>query len=225
MTDIIIIGAGPAGLTAAIYARRAAKSVLVLEAKGYGGQIINTPEIENYPGIKNISGLEIISKNNEIENINYLIFKVDIKRDDTISTQVVYQLYEPEKNKINEKIYLDENNTTVLLSLPIAWREGQLEKIKELSNKNIDAFDSSSPFYIDVCNKFTNSKHDDVFLEDRKKDYYPNEAFCEKGCQFDKFDKITEKIICKCKFKNNMDTFKNVTFDYNKKDVKFEKVK
>ena len=172
---------------------------------------------------KNISGLEIISKNNEMENINYLIFKVDIKRDDTISTQVVYQLYEPEKNKINNKIYLDENNTTVLLSLPIAWREGQLEKIKELSNKNIDAFDSSSPFYIDVCNKFTNSKHDDVFLEDRKKDYYPNEAFCEKGCQFDKFDKITEKIICKCKFKNNMDTFKNVTFDYNKKDSKFEK--
>ena len=172
---------------------------------------------------KDISGLEIISKNNEMENINYLIFKVDIKRNDTISTQVVYQLYEPEKNKINEKIYLDENNTTVLLSLPIAWREGQLDKIKELSNKNIDAFDSSSPFYIDVCNKFTNSKHDDVFLEDRKKDYYPNEAFCEKGCQFDKFDKITEKIICKCKFKNNMDTFKNVTFDYNKKDVKFEK--
>ena len=42
-------------------------------------------------------------------------------------------------------------------------------------------------------------------------------------CAINKFDKITEKIICKCKFKNNMDTFKNVTFDYNKKDVKFEK--
>ena len=47
MTDIIIIGAGPAGMTAAIYARRAAKSVLVLEALSYGGQIINTPDIEN----------------------------------------------------------------------------------------------------------------------------------------------------------------------------------
>ncbi len=58
MTDIIIIGAGPAGMTAAIYARRASKSVLVLEAMSYGGQIINTPDIENYPVAAHISGFE-----------------------------------------------------------------------------------------------------------------------------------------------------------------------
>lgn len=58
MTDIVIIGAGPAGLTAAIYARRAGKSVLVLEGATYGGQIVNTPDIENYPGIKHISGFD-----------------------------------------------------------------------------------------------------------------------------------------------------------------------
>ena len=62
MTDIIIIGAGPAGLTAAIYARRAAKSVLMLEAKGYGGQIINTPHIENYPVAAHISGFDFATK-------------------------------------------------------------------------------------------------------------------------------------------------------------------
>ena len=45
-------------MTAAIYARRASKSVLVLEALTYGGQIINTPEVENYPGIKSISGFD-----------------------------------------------------------------------------------------------------------------------------------------------------------------------
>lgn len=54
--DIIIIGAGPAGMTAAIYARRASKKVLVLEAKTYGGQIINTLDIENYPVESHISG-------------------------------------------------------------------------------------------------------------------------------------------------------------------------
>lgn len=59
MYDIIIVGAGPAGLTAALYAGRANKKVLVLEAKAYGGQIINTPKIENYPGIPNISGFEL----------------------------------------------------------------------------------------------------------------------------------------------------------------------
>lgn len=62
MYDIIIIGAGPAGLTAAIYARRASKSVLVLEALSYGGQIINTPEIENYPVAPHISGFEFANK-------------------------------------------------------------------------------------------------------------------------------------------------------------------
>lgn len=58
MYDMIIIGAGPAGLSAAIYGVRAGKSVLVLEGKTYGGQIVNTPEVENYPGISQITGFE-----------------------------------------------------------------------------------------------------------------------------------------------------------------------
>ncbi len=58
MTDIIIVGAGTAGLSAAIYALRAGKSVVVFEQLTYGGQIINTPEVENYPGIKSISGFD-----------------------------------------------------------------------------------------------------------------------------------------------------------------------
>lgn len=57
-SDIIIVGAGTSGLTAAIYARRAGKSVIIIEEKVYGGQIINTPDIENYPGISHISGYE-----------------------------------------------------------------------------------------------------------------------------------------------------------------------
>jgi len=58
MVDVIIIGAGTAGLSAAIYTVRAGKSALVLEAASYGGQIINTPDIENYPGIAHISGFD-----------------------------------------------------------------------------------------------------------------------------------------------------------------------
>ena len=62
MKDLIIVGAGPAGLTAAIYAARAEKKVLVLEAFSYGGQIINTPEIENYPAAAHISGFDFATK-------------------------------------------------------------------------------------------------------------------------------------------------------------------
>ncbi len=58
MYDIIIVGAGTAGMSAAIYGVRAGKSVLMIEAASYGGQIINTPDIANYPGIKNTSGYE-----------------------------------------------------------------------------------------------------------------------------------------------------------------------
>ncbi|MCR4688210.1 MAG: FAD-dependent oxidoreductase [Saccharofermentans sp.] len=58
MADIIIVGAGPAGLSAAIYARRANMDTVVYEGETYGGQIINTPEIENYPAIAKISGFD-----------------------------------------------------------------------------------------------------------------------------------------------------------------------
>lgn len=58
MYDIIIIGAGPAGLTAAIYAARSGKSVLVYEKEGIGGQIAFSPRVENYPGIRSVSGSE-----------------------------------------------------------------------------------------------------------------------------------------------------------------------
>ena len=62
MYDIIIVGAGPAGLTAAIYARRAEKSVLVIEKSTFGGQITHSPRVENYPGFASASGSEIADK-------------------------------------------------------------------------------------------------------------------------------------------------------------------
>ncbi|MBR1952799.1 MAG: FAD-dependent oxidoreductase [Lentisphaeria bacterium] len=62
MYDIVIIGAGPAGLTAAIYARRANKSVLILEKESFGGQITYSPKVENYPGFPEISGAELGEK-------------------------------------------------------------------------------------------------------------------------------------------------------------------
>jgi thioredoxin reductase (NADPH) len=57
MSDIIVVGAGCAGLTAALYAARGGQSVTVLECGGIGGQIASSPRVENYPGIANISGI------------------------------------------------------------------------------------------------------------------------------------------------------------------------
>lgn len=58
MYDLVIIGAGTAGLSAAIYAMRAGLSTLVLEGAMYGGQIIVSPTVENYPGIASVSGAQ-----------------------------------------------------------------------------------------------------------------------------------------------------------------------
>ena len=62
MHDIVIVGAGPAGLTAAIYGRRAGKSVLILEKENFGGQITHSPKVENYPGFRALSGMELGEK-------------------------------------------------------------------------------------------------------------------------------------------------------------------
>lgn len=56
--DIIVIGGGPSGMSAALYALRSGKSVLVLEKENFGGQIANSPRVENFPSIKEISGLD-----------------------------------------------------------------------------------------------------------------------------------------------------------------------
>jgi len=62
MTDIVIIGAGPAGLTAALYAARANKSVTVLEKATFGGQITFSPKVENIPGFACVTGNEFAEK-------------------------------------------------------------------------------------------------------------------------------------------------------------------
>ncbi|MBP0989766.1 MAG: FAD-dependent oxidoreductase [Oscillospiraceae bacterium] len=62
MYDIIVVGGGPAGLTAALYGRRAGKSVLLIEKNAFGGQITWSPKVENFPSVLEISGLELADR-------------------------------------------------------------------------------------------------------------------------------------------------------------------
>ena len=87
MVDVIIIGAGPGGLTTAIYTARAGLKTVVIENKFPGGQMLSTYEIENYPGIKSISGQELAVKMTEqvsdlgVEIVYDSIKKYDIEGD------------------------------------------------------------------------------------------------------------------------------------------------
>ena len=127
MYDIIIIGAGPAGLTAAIYGRRASKKVLVLEAKSYGGQIINTLDIENYPVEAHISGFDFATKlYNQAKDLGAeIVFEkvVDIN-DNGTSKEVVTT-----KNTYNTK--------TVIIATGSENRKLGLENEDELVGKGV----------------------------------------------------------------------------------------
>ena len=83
MHDIIIVGGGPAGLTAAIYGLRAGKSVLVIEKNGFGGQIAYSPKVENIPGTIQISGAEFADKLTE----QVVALGADVELENVISVE------------------------------------------------------------------------------------------------------------------------------------------
>ena len=83
MHDIIIVGGGPAGLTAAIYGLRAGKSVLVIEKNGFGGQIAYSPKVENIPGTIQISGAEFADKLTE----QVMALGADVELENVVSVE------------------------------------------------------------------------------------------------------------------------------------------
>lgn len=136
--DIIIVGSGPAGLTAAIYASRAQKSVLVIEKEAFGGMITHSPKVENYPGYNSISGLELADKfvaqamdlnvSFEFENVIEII-----KSNDTFKVKCEDHLYE---------------SKSVIIATGSKHRELKLEKEKELTGHGISyCAVCDGPFY------------------------------------------------------------------------------
>ena len=127
MYDMIIVGAGPAGLSAAIYGVRAGKSVLVLEADSYGGQIINTPEIENYPAIKHISGYDFATN----------LYEQAIDLGAEIKFEKVLEI----KSENHEKKVITDSNQydgkTIILATGAKSRTLGLDREKELVGRGV----------------------------------------------------------------------------------------
>ncbi len=124
MYDAIIIGAGPAGLTAAIYLKRANKNVLVIEKEGIGGQIASSPLVENYPGFKAISGTELA--NNLYEQIDALGVEL-----------VLEEVKEVTKDK---KVITDESTyeaKTIIIASGCEYRKLHLPGEEELIGSGI----------------------------------------------------------------------------------------
>ena len=206
-------------------------------------------------GDKNIlfhlESLKANTKNDTISHLYFgdnakydlIAFKADIKRQDTISTQVEYQFYKSNDEFIYERVSksdlgrykiskdnkgrrLDGNDISdgIFLELPVDWKEGQLEKIKELDSKGINAFDSKSEFYLDVCYKYTTPDKKDIYLQDRKEKYFPDEKFCETQCEFQKKINLeTGNVLCKCPIKEDTSKFNSISFKEIEKGEEFNK--
>ena len=125
--DIIIIGGGPSGMSAALYALRGGKSVLILEKENFGGQIANSPRVENIPSIKEISGVEYAG--NLFDQISDL--------------GVEFELEEVNKITKDKDIFTIETNyethyaKAVILATGVKHRHIGIDREEELSGKGI----------------------------------------------------------------------------------------
>ena len=124
MYDVIIIGAGPAGLTSALYLLRANKKVLVLEAKSYGGQIINASNVENYPGIESISGFDFATN----------LYNQVVKLGGEIKFETVIRVEEDRRVITSKNEY---NSKVVIIATGAANRKLNIENEEKFIGKGI----------------------------------------------------------------------------------------
>ena len=141
MYDIIIIGAGPAGMTAALYATQARKKVLVLEKEVYGGQILKADKVKNYPGFTEISGFDFANNlYNQLTNLN-----VEIKFEEVLKI----------KNDNENKIVITKKGNYTGKSVIIAAGA----KNRKLNLNNEDKFIGKGVSYCTTC--------DGMFFKDK----------------------------------------------------------
>ena len=223
MYDIIIVGAGPAGLTAAIYAKRAAKKVLVLEAKTYGGQIINTLDIENYPVNPHISGFDFATKLYE----QVLAMDVEVKFEKVIRI----------KNNDDYKEVITDGNTyqgkTIILATGAENRKLGLSNEDELVGKGLSycatcdgAFYKGKDVAVvgggntaledalylsDICNK--------VYLIHRRSEFRGEETLVNSLKEKDNVEFIYNSNVTKLNANDTLESIEVTDNDRNKKEI------
>ena len=196
MYDIIIVGAGPAGLTAALYAARSNKKILVLEANQYGGQIINSSIVENYPGLPSVNGYDFATN----------LYKQVIDLGVEIKFEAVLKVDE-EKN-----VYTKDNKYTgksIILAIGSKNRKLNIENEEKLLGKGVSyCATCDGNFYKDktvmIVGGGDTALEDALYLSDIVKKLYiihRRESFSgQKILQ----EKINKKSNIECIFNSNV---------------------
>ena len=210
MYDSIIIGAGPAGMTAAIYLARANKKVLIIEKETIGGQISSSPLVENYPGYEGISG-SVLANNmyNQVDKLG-----VDIELDEV--TDIIPGELHTVKTLDNEF-----KTRTVIIATGVKYRLLGLENEIELIGNGIH-------FCVSCDGAFYKGKHVAVIGGGNTGiiNALALADMCEKVYLIQDKDKLTgEKILQdKLKQKVNVEVITNSVVSKIIGDDKLEKI-
>lgn len=125
--DIIIIGGGPSGMTSALYSLRAGRSVLILEKENFGGQIANSPRVENFPSIKEISGLDL--SNNLFEQILDLGAEFELEEVESLTKEGETFIVKTNYNAYTSKV--------VIIATGVSHRKIGVAREDELAGKGV----------------------------------------------------------------------------------------
>ena len=130
-----------------------------------------------------------------------VILKMDIPRDGQ-TNQLAYAFYHYITGERLDLAICKEEVITVIV--PMNATEGvNVTQALQLAEYGVDVYNSSDPFFNDICFEYTSESGKDVTLEDRRKNYYQNVSFCEEGCEYEGVNLETQEANCSCKIKTD----------------------
>jgi thioredoxin reductase (NADPH) len=224
MYDCLIIGGGPAGLTAGIFTARANLKTIILEGTSIGGQIASSPLVENYPGVPNISGAELVD--NMYNQVTDLGVEVELTMVNNITKDKIFTVETDDGNYETKSIIIATGAKYRRLGLPnednligkgihfCTTCDGSFYKGKDVAVVGGANTAVTNAIYLSrLCNK--------VYLINRKNELKCEEALIKELNKIDNIEVIPNTVVSKLNGNDSLESIEITTND-NSKELKVD---